>query len=350
MKMASELRARRRPEPFPRLSGFNVGYLAKTDYYASDRFDRDVSAMADLGVTWVSLMVMLMQETFYSTRITRDFAWTPSDRDLERAVVRCQKRGLRVLLKPVIDCLDSSWRGRIAFPDGDQQIQGVVTDYWSRWFESNRAAMTYYARLSHDWGVEAFTVAQELLGTDLQTRHWLETVAAVRNVFPGWLCVNAQQRRMESAFLTWVRTLDAFGISNYHAVAADHPDAESVCSAMATEVTAWDDFQSQIGLPIYWAECGCRSVARGARAPSDYQSVGPYDGEVQAAWIEGLLRAYADQPWWAGFQVWKWDEQQDRPHYRQSGGDTGFTVAGKPAEAVIARWCRKTLCAGEKTP
>jgi hypothetical protein len=38
---------------------------------------------------------------------------------------------------------------------------------------------------------------------------------------------------------------------------------------------------------------------------------------------------------------WKWEEQQNRPHYHKPEGDTGFTVHGKPAEAVLARWCAK---------
>ena len=49
------------------------------------------------------------------------------------------------------------------------------------------------------------------------------------------------------------------------------------------------------------------------------------------------------QPWWAGFQYWKWEEQQNRPHYHKANGDTGFTIHGKPAEAVLTKWCRQKL-------
>ena len=57
---------------------------------------------------WVPLIVMLMQETFYSTSIYRDFTWTPSDTDLEKIIRRFQKRVIRVSLKPVIDILEST--------------------------------------------------------------------------------------------------------------------------------------------------------------------------------------------------------------------------------------------------
>jgi len=342
-KLADELVLKKNQTPFPFLRGVNFGYLAKQGYYGTSQAEAEVSRMAEAGVEWVSLMVMLMQETYFSTRIYRDFRWTTSDRDLEKIVRLFQKRGIRVLLKPVIDCLDSTWRGCITFPEGHQQIQGVVTDYWSKWFESNREAMTYYARLSREWGVEAFTIGQELPGTDHQTLRWLETVAAVRGVYPQWLCLNAQRdNRDKEFFIEWVRTLDAVGFSNYAGVSAsDRPSVEEVRADVGTEVGEWSAFAARADIPVYWAEFGCRSVEKGARTPWEYRSDGDYVAEVQANYLDGFLAAYEGQPWWAGFQYWKWEEQQNRPHYHKPEGDTGFTVHGKPAEAVLARWCAK---------
>jgi hypothetical protein len=146
-KLADELVLKKNPNPFPFLRGVNFGYLAKQGYYGTKQAETEVDRMADAGIEWVSLMVMLMQETYFSTRIYRDFRWTTSDTDLE--------------------------------------------------------------------------------------------------------------------------------------------------------------------------------------------------SEVQANYLDGFLAAYDGQPWWAGFQYWKWEEQQNRPHYHKPEGDTGFTVHGKPAEAVVARWCAK---------
>jgi hypothetical protein len=343
-KLADELILRKNPNPFPFLRGPNFGYLSKSGYYGTKQAELEIDSMAEAGIEWVSLMVMLMQETFYSTRIYRDFTWTPSDTDLEKIIRRFQKRGIRVLLKPVIDILDSTGRCHITFPENEQQIQGVVTDYWSRWFESNRQAMTYYARLSKEWGVEAFTVGQELSGTDHQTHRWLETIAAVRDVYSGWVCLNAlKTNRDKPAFIEWVRALDAVGFSNYEGVPEPKPTIEDVREAIAKEVPGWQAFHEKVGIPVYWAECGCRSVEKGALVPWEYRNDGDYDGELQAVYLEGFLEAYKGQPWWAGFQYWKWEEQQNRPHYHKANGDTGFTVRGKPAEAVLTKWCRQKL-------
>jgi hypothetical protein len=341
--LADQLILKKNPNPFPFLRGVNFGYLAKAGYYGTKQAELEVDRMAEAGVEWVSLMVMLMQETFYSTRIYRDFTWTPSDTDLEKIIRRFQKRGIRVLLKPVIDCLDSTWRGHIAFPENEQQIQGVVTDYWSRWFESNREAMTCYARLCNKWGVEALTVGQELMGVDHQTLRWLETVAAVRDVYTGWTCTNAIMGQSHAAFVGWAKTLDAIGYSNYVNVPIDKPTVAEVQETVVKTIGDWRTIHELTGNPIYWAEFGCRSVEKGTRASHEYRNDGAYDGELQANYLQGFLSAFKGQPWWSGFQYWKWEEQQNRPHYHKPEGDTGFTIHGKPAEAVLTEWCQTKL-------
>lgn len=330
---------RRNPKPFPFLRGVNFGYLSRQGYFGSKAAEVEVERMAEAGVEWVSLLVMLMQETFYSTRIFRDFRYTPSDFELEK-IVRCfQKRGIRVLLKPIIDPLDSAHRGRISFPDGDQQIQGVVTDYWSRWFESNREALLYYVRLSRELGIEAFTVAQELSGTERQSLRWMETISLLRDEYPHWLCTNSNGNIKDPLLREWVRTLDAFGCSNYNGVPVENPTIAEISKAVGADRDTWHEFSEAVHLPIYWAEFGCRSVSNGARLPYEYRNDGDFDGRIQADYMEGFLQAYVGQPWWRGFQYWKWEEQQNRPHYKKPDGDTGFTVQGKPAEGILRRWC-----------
>jgi hypothetical protein len=35
------------------------------------------------------------------------------------------------------------------------------------------------------------------------------------------------------------------------------------------------------------------------------------------------------------------EKQQNRPQGQKPGAEAGFTVQGKPAEAVLVRWCAK---------
>jgi hypothetical protein len=64
-----------------------------------------------------------------------------------------------------------------------------------------------------------------------------------------------------------------------------------------------------------------------------------YDGEEQSRYFEALMTAYWEQSWWMGAYWWKWDEQNDRPQFRDDPrGDRGFAVWGKPAQRAMRRW------------
>ena len=67
-----------------------------------------------------------------------------------------------------------------------------------------------------------------------------------------------------------------------------------------------------------------------------------YDGEEQANYMEAMFRTFHDLPGWMGLFWWKWDETQNRPHYHTDpNGEKGFTIQGKPAEAVLKKWFNK---------
>jgi hypothetical protein len=73
--------------------------------------------------------------------------------------------------------------------------------------------------------------------------------------------------------------------------------------------------------------------------PYEIETLGRYDGEQQARFMEATFRTFHDLPEWMGLLWWKWDETQYRPHYHADpAGNRGFTVQGKPAEEVMKKW------------
>lgn len=333
---------------FPALAeihrGMSFGFLARRGYYASAAALAQVDRMADLGVTWVALMASVMQDTFASTRLYQDFEFTPDDHELEQIIARFRARGIKVMLKPMVECHDSSWRGRIAFPDGDQQIQGRVVSYWDTWFESLRASVVHYGRLAARTGCEAYCIGCELYGAE-QARNndrWAHVIAAAREVYAGPIVYDVQPPTLLDLDTppAWLRGLDAVCIS-YYSSAADHPGAtteEMIDKLRPTVARLRRASESLGGLPIIFGETGCRSVRGAAMNPAEYRSTGPYAPEEQSRFLEALCALFWDEPWWRGFYWWKWDEQQHRPHYHADpAGDTGFTLAGKPSAETLRR-------------
>ena len=318
--------------------GMSYGFRARRGDFHLDQVTADARAMRELGINSVALHVTLGQETFASTRVFADFTVTPTDAELLRAIAAFKAEGLSVMVKPMIECQDSSWQGNITFPDGDEQIQGVRTDYWSAWFASFEAALAHYAQIAQDAGVEIFCVGCELVGTLKQDAHWHRVIARICSVFSGLVTFDTDHTTL-SDVRPWFEDLDLLSVS-YYVSAADHEGAspEEMIAYLAPSVVELRDQARMLGLPVVFGECGCRSRLGAAMTPSDYALPGRYSGEEQANYLEAVLGAFDSEPWWAGLYWWKWDERQVRPQYAQDpAGDMGFTVQGKPAEETLRR-------------
>ncbi|MFD4022191.1 hypothetical protein ACFWRV_01525 [Streptomyces sp. NPDC058576] len=325
--------------------GYNFGYLAPRGYYASPEAAAEVDAMAEAGAKSVALMVTVMQETFASTRLYQDFEYTASDEELARIIEHIHGRGMQVLLKPVVECQDSAWRGRITFPRDDRQIQGRYVDYWARWFDSYAKVVRHYGALAERTGCALFSVGCELQGMDDRIEHWSRIIAEARQVFSGPLTTQVNDPALVAgADYAWLRELDVLSISFYKS-SAPKPGASvaEMKAHLAPQVAGLRALAEEYGLAILFNESGCRSLHGAATDPGDYRPSGAYSGQEQADFAEALLSSFWNEDWWRGLYWWKWEEQQRRPHYYEDpAGDSGFTVRGKPAADVIARWYTRT--------
>jgi hypothetical protein len=246
-------------------------------------------------------------------------------------------RGMSVMLKLHIECFDSVWRGRISFPSNEEQIQGVVTDYWGPWFRSLTACMRHYARICTGLGVKAMCIGCEMSGADQKKPDlWRASVAALRERYSG--IVTYQANDAGTLPRRWGDVLDLVGMS-YYVPAAQKPGAslDEMIAALRPSVATLSQASEEMGKPIFFGECGCRSLVGGAIAPWDYHPAGPCDGQEQSNYLEAVWTLFHKEPWWRGLFWWTWDEHQVRPQNCTRAGDAGFTIAGKPAEAVLKR-------------
>ncbi len=323
--------------------GMSFGYLAKRGYYASSEGLAQPARMAEMGVTSVALMASVMQDSYSSTRLYQDFEFTPSDHELEHIIDLFHGHGISVMLKPMVECHDSAWRGSITFPDNNQQIQGRRTDYWDPWFESLRRSVAHYGQLAQRTGCEHYCIGCELFAAEqpVHDHRWTPVVEEARSVFSGPICYDAMPQTLDLPEVpAWFRSLDSICVS-YYLSASDRPGAtlDEMLERLRPSVAHLRSVSEKVGRPIVFGETGCRSVQGAAIVPSEYRTAGPYDPEEQARYADAMCQLFWPEPWWGGFYWWKWDEQQDRPHFRQDPtGDTGWTVQGKPAGEILEQW------------
>ena len=324
--------------------GMSFGYLARRGYFSTKGFS-EVEKMADMGIDWVALMVTVMQDAFHSTRVYQDFDFTATDHELARIIDKFHEYGINVMLKPMIECHDSSWRGLINFPsDGNQQIEGRATSYWQQWFSSFRNSVIHYAELAERTGCEYYCLGCELFAAEqaAHAEHWEKIIAATRASYAGLICYDAQPQTLMKAQdpPLWMKGLDAICVSYYTRV-ADGPGATvaEMVEAMKPSAARLRNVSETLGIPVIFGEAGCRSVSGGAINPAEYRTAGSYAPEEQAHYLEAMFQVFWNEPWWGGLYWWKWDEQQTRPQYTlDPAGDTGFTLQGKPAAEVMKKW------------
>lgn len=328
--------------------GMTFGYYARNGYYSTDVARQQVDRMKELNIDWVCVVAIVMQDTFASTRQYRDCKMTPADDELRDIIDYIHSQGMKAQLRPMLECWDGTQRWHIQFPPEETIIPGKPINHYTRWFESMAERTLHYARVARRAGCEAFGIDSELCHTVDQIAHWKNVVAAARSEYRGHLTTGhtpAVDFLKELANKDhWFYDLDSLGVSFYHPV-SDSPGAS--LEQMREKLKPWLDHYRKVaalyGKPFYLAECGCCATAGATVKPHGWDNPGGYDGQEQARFLEAVLDTFWAEPWWMGMYWWKWDEQNDRPWFRDDPrGDKGFTLDGKPAAEVMKKWYGRT--------
>ena len=169
--------------------GYTYGFMAKRGQYRSEEGIKSQELLYQTGINWMCLAVMLTQETAHSTKVEFDFGSSSSDRDIIAAVERAHNKGVKVCLKPMVNCRDGVWRAYINFADSDFAGRDP---YWDKWFESYGNFMTYYAELAEETSCEMLCIGCEMCGTERKETHWRNLIAKIRQVYSGKLIYNSK--------------------------------------------------------------------------------------------------------------------------------------------------------------
>ena len=102
-----------------------------------------------IHTNWVIFTPSGMQETPYSEEIRYDGEKSCTDEELYDMIRYAQSLGLKVALKPTVNCDNGVWRARISFFDHDVPCEPK----WGNWFESHIAFQKHYAQIAHGQAV-----------------------------------------------------------------------------------------------------------------------------------------------------------------------------------------------------
>lgn len=297
------------------------------------------------GSGWVALCVFEFQSTPAGSDIAPNTTgvnpltgapWqtTSTMEDVRAGIDDARANGLRVMLKPHVDCYSGGWRAAITPDDA--------------WFAAYTAMMMKYARLAAETGVEMLCIGVEYARAT-QPQHaqgWEVLIDSLRTVFPGRLTYAANwapafdMAKAELDYITFWRRLDYIGIDFYGSmttgeVAAppSYGDAYARMSARAARIGA---VARRTGRKVVLTEVGIQSVRGALAAPYDYargNAPGAVpDSYVQELYYRAVLDAFGRENWCAGFFWWNWESIPTATRA------TNYTAEGKPAAALLKRY------------
>ena len=206
--------------------GFTYGWNARRGMLKTDSSFESMKRMAAMGCDWTALAFMITQPSFSSSRFGFDYRFCVTDSEIILAVNRLKSLGLKVCMKPILNCEDGVWRARISFPDiefpvsaddGSEHQNGKVNKYWDEWFSCYTAFMCHYAEIAESTGCEMFCVGCEMLGTEHKEDYWRRLIAELRKIYHGERVYNTNHGSENK--VNWFDCVDYIGTSAYFPVA-----------------------------------------------------------------------------------------------------------------------------------
>lgn len=315
------------------IKGFTYGFDGKRGDYRTPEAYASMERLAALGGDWAALAFVVRQDSFSSTVIRPDYRYTVTDKDVAAAADKLHSLGLKVCMKPMVNCADGVWRANIRFPEAEVGDK----NYWKEWFSSYTAFLCHYAEIAEETGCEMFCVGCEMLGTEHKTEYWREAIARVREIYRGPITYNTNHGKEFG--VKWWDAVDYIGTSAYYGVGKVPGDTQE------NMIAVWNEQKERLselskqngGKQIIFMEIGCRSAKGCAMMPYDFSHREfPYDEDEQANFYESCMKAMWGEEWFAGFFWWDWYTK-----IPERNPEMGFSIVGKKTEQIVKDWYGK---------
>ncbi len=260
-----------------------------------------------------------LQETPNSEEIDYTSRATMTDEELISTIRYAKSIGLRVALKPTVNCADGVWRGHIHFFDVDVPCEPK----WGNWFSSYTKFQLHYAKIAEEEGCELFIAGCEMVMTEIREAEWRKLIADIKEVFHGPVSYNTD--KYQEGHVTWWDAVDVISSSGYYP--AD--DWENQLDRIEGVVKKFDK-------PFFFAEAGCMSTAGSSKVPNDWTIKGELALAEQAQFYEAMFAACGKRDWVSGFGLWSWNYRL--PEKEAALLEKGYELYEKPAGEVIKKF------------
>ena len=313
--MATAVQASVLSEP---VCGMTWGWTGIRGSWTTPKAAESMRRMREHGTNWATLAYAAVQETAQSTTIPFDREPTVTDAEIREAIRAAKELGLKVCLKPVVNCADGTWRAYIGF--FDWEVPGEPN--WSEWFESYTEFILHAAVIAEAEGCAMFCIGCEMVRADGQEAHWRALIDRVRSVYTGLVTYNCDKYQEDR--IEWWDAVDVIGSSGYYPIGTFPRELDRIESVVR-----------RFDKPFLFLEAGCPSRTGSPERPNDWALPGTPSGAAQLRYFEDMFAAAAGREWLRGFMLWDWPAELYALDEAENNDD--YCVFGKPAGAFLTQ-------------
>lgn len=268
----------------------------------------------------VIIVLGAIQDEADSTAIDFQHAVMPKDTDLVDFIRYAKQLGLKVFLKPVIECGDGSCRADINFTaDGEFQMKA-----WEKWFANYTSFVLHYATLAERTECEMFFIGCRLLKLTFQADDWRNLIEQVRSCYQGKLTYEADIYN-ESMISFWDK-LDYIASSGNYSILHFRKEIDRIVK-----------LAERYGKELLLTECGCMSTKGSASSPNTWEIDGILSLQEQVIFFERVFEQCSKQKMIKGIGIWCWNNR--RQSERAASKDKRYYIYGKPVcEFIRKEW------------
>lgn len=304
--------------------GFNTTFFNR-----SQVSDEDISVSFNEAASIGANSTAIVTTHFADNRTANDIYandFTMTDADLVKAIRSAKSEGLDVLLKPHLDLVDKTFRGRLN-PEDEATFFGRQAD--GTYAEGSYGELiTRYASIAQAEGVEVFLIGTELV--DLAKNranipYWTDLINDVKAIYTGELSYATIVG--EELFVRFWDQLDAISLDIYP------PLTNNAAPSVGELIDGWSEtpttergleayfnqpvldliagMSEQYGKKVLITETGFRSVDGAAARPFDFNLNGFVDLQEQADAYEAFFTAIQEGAgeYLDGLFLWEWPNQ-----------------------------------------
>ena len=302
------------------IKGFTFAPFARKGSYSKKEAYISLDNLKErVGINFIILAPNGLQETPQSEEICYTSNSTVSDEELKDIIAYAKKIGLRVALKPTVNCKNGTWRAHINFFDEEIHCEPK----WSKWFDSYTNFQLHYAEIAEKTGCEMFIAGCEMVMAERREEEWRKLISDIRGVFNGLVSYNTDKYQEHN--VKWWDCVDVISSSGYYPLHDWEKELDRIEKVVKT-----------FNKPFFFAEAGCMSTKGSSAVPNDWNLDGKVDLNEQADWYKAMFESSLKREWVSGFAMWDWASNQ----YSLSRAEKnkGYEVYGKPAEIVIKKY------------